>query len=97
MHKTILMMLLSVISSSAVAEWIEVGRNITVGVVFYADPTTIHKSDEKVKMWILVDLEPGEGHSRDKVFKSIKTQREYDCKKKQHRRLYHAFLFRVYG
>lgn len=54
MRKTILMLLLAVVSSSAEAGWIAVGdgENMTT----YADPTTIRKTGDRVKMWALLDF-----------------------------------------
>ena len=53
MHKVILMMLLAVVSSSAMAKWVKVSEDKLVAA--YADPTTIRKSGNKVKMWVLWD------------------------------------------
>ena len=38
MHKTILMMQQTVLSSSAMAEWVEVDTNYGDGLTAYADP-----------------------------------------------------------
>jgi len=90
MYKTFWMMLLIVMSNNAVAEWVEVSKNSNMGIIVYADPKTIYKSDDQVEIWVLVDLDPAEGHSREKVFKSIKLHVEFDCKKKKKRKLYGA-------
>lgn len=51
MRKAILMMLLAVMSNSAVAEWVEIGETEN-GKVFSYDPTRIVSlSDGKVKVW----------------------------------------------
>jgi hypothetical protein len=41
-RKTLLMMLLTVVGSNALAEWVEVGRD--EAMVAYAEPTTIRKA-----------------------------------------------------
>jgi len=51
MPKAILIILLTVVSSSAMAEWVKVSEDKLVTA--YADPTTIRKLGDKVKMWAL--------------------------------------------
>ncbi len=77
MHKVILMLLLAVVSSSAMAEWTKVDLpNLKDGITSYVDLTTIIKASNKVKMWQLHDHESAKaGNER----LSIKTQKEYDC------------------
>jgi hypothetical protein len=48
MRKLILILLLAVLSSSAMAEWIKVGANDNSTI--YADPATIRKEGNMVKM-----------------------------------------------
>jgi len=85
MHKAILMILLAVVSSSAIAEWIEIGA--TDNSTLYFDSNTIRKSGNKVKMWSLSDFNSVEEVSGDK-FLSEMHQDEYDCKEEQTRLLY---------
>jgi hypothetical protein len=89
MRKVMLMMLLAVVSSNAVAEWVKIGssENITI----YVDLATIRKTGNKVKMWNLLDLKSARGEDTGKPYMSAKGQQEYDCKKKQLRKL--AFSF----
>jgi hypothetical protein len=81
--KTILMMLLAVVSSSAAAEWVKVSEN--EAATTYADPTTISKAGNMVKMWRLIDLRKAVSIASDKPFISSKGQEEYDCKEEQSR------------
>jgi len=84
MRKTIFMMLLAVVSSSATAEWVEVSKSETVTV--YADPATIRKAGDMVKMWTLSDYKtPDDVQNMSRVY-----QHEYDCKEGQIRLLYMA-------
>ena len=85
MRKTILTMLLAVLSSSAVAEWIEVGGNETTAI--YADPATIRKMGNMVKMWHLLDYMNTRGIEGFKPYISVKVQDEYDCKQERTRTL----------
>jgi hypothetical protein len=48
MRKPILMMLLAVVSSSAAAEWVELGSNEISTA--YSDPATIRRNGDMVKM-----------------------------------------------
>jgi len=89
MHKAILMVLLAVVSSSAMAEWVAVGT--AVGSTHYANPNTIRKSGNKVKMWSLIDFNSVQEVSADTKFLSQKTQQEYDCKEEQRRTLYFSW------
>jgi hypothetical protein len=88
--RKVILMLLAVLSSSAMAEWVIVGtdNNSTI----YADPATIHKTGSNVTMWILTDLEPAEVMYGTKI-KSEKARDEYDCKEKQVRVLLSSHYF----
>ncbi len=84
MHN-ILMMLLAAVSSSAMAEWVKVSEDKLVTV--YADPTTIRKLGDKVKMWALWDYSTAqEGGS--KPYMSVRIQNEYNCKEETARQIY---------
>jgi len=80
MKKLLLTLLLAVVSSSAMAEWVEVGT--TNKSTYYANPTTIRKSGNKVKMWSLFDYNSVQ-EVGDKKFLSLKGQNEYDCKEEK--------------
>jgi hypothetical protein len=82
----ILILLLTTISSHAVAEWINISANSNVSTI-YVDPATIQKSDGRTKMWILFDYRKAIIESGDKIM-SIKKREEYDCNKSQARLLY---------
>ena len=86
MHKVILMMLLSVVSSSAMAGWFEIGSN--GDSTSYADTATIKWFEDRVQMWGMTDFKTAQIHDRDKPFMSMKNQVEYDCKKRESRLLY---------
>jgi hypothetical protein len=87
MHKAILMLLLLVTSSSAVAAWVKVGSNETVTI--YAHPNTIRKTTvNKVKMWSLYDYNTAQEPTGSRPYMSMKFQDEYNCKEEQSRILY---------
>jgi len=85
MYKAILIMLLAVVSSSAMAEW--TAANETKEFIQYVDLATIRKSGNKVKMWGLNDYKSVQEFAGDK-FLSSKIQWEYECKEEQLRQLF---------
>jgi len=76
MHKAILIMLLAVVSSSAMAEWVKVSEDKLVTA--YADPTTIRKLGDKVKMWALWDYSTAQ-EDDSKPHMSTRVQKEFNC------------------
>ena len=86
MHKAILLTILALISSSAMAEWVMIGENKILAITAYADPDTDkpQKNGHKVKMWKIYDYKTTQEESGYK-FISAKFQNEYDCRKEQSR------------
>lgn len=86
MHRIILMLILVVLSSSAMAEWIKIGssNNLTA----YAEPSTIRKAGNRVKMWSMYDFDTAKIHTdTGKPYMSARGQTEFDCKEEQYRTL----------
>ena len=81
--RVILMLLLIVVSSSAMAEWDKVATDVN-GDTYYADFDTIRKSGNMVKMWVMEDLRFAE----ELDVLSARHKEEFDCNKKQYRRLF---------
>jgi hypothetical protein len=79
-------MLFFFIHLNVLAEWVKVNENPRTSV--YADPSTIRKSGNLIKMWTLLDLQRPEISGSSKPYLSIKIQTEYDCKNEQSRGLY---------
>jgi hypothetical protein len=80
--KIILMLLLAVVSSSAMAEWVDAAANGTQRL--YYDPATIRKTGDVVKMWHLHDY----SEARDlagKKYMSLRVLSEFDCWKNEFR------------
>jgi hypothetical protein len=82
MRKFLFMLLLSVVSSTASAEWMDVGGNDYSTV--FADPSSIRKVDNYEEMLSLYDTDIAEVVG-DISFMSSESLDEYDCKKKQSR------------
>jgi hypothetical protein len=85
MRTIIFMMLLVVVSKSAMAEWVMLGIIKDKSGTIYVDPDTIHKKDSKVKMWSLTDYWGTQKIDGLSPYLSTKTQEEYDCKGQQAR------------
>jgi hypothetical protein len=79
MRKFIVLMLLAMVSSSAAAEWRKIGKSADDGFDYYADPATVSKKGNIVKMWVIYDYKAPQavyGHR----YLSSKLQIDYDCK-----------------
>ncbi|MBI5435614.1 MAG: hypothetical protein HY937_00615 [Nitrosomonadales bacterium] len=83
MRKVILMMLLAVVSNSAMAEWVSVASNKYTAI--YVDPATIQRAGNMAKMWILTDYKTA-NKDMGEAYLSTKDQNEYDCKEVKFRR-----------
>jgi len=92
MHKAILMLMLAVVSSNAMAEWVGVGKN--ENFIVYVEPSTIRKSGNKVKIWSLHDYKTAQGSI---PYMSSRLEREHDCIEKQSRQLFLAFYSKNMG
>jgi len=63
MRKLIPIFLLAIVSNSATAEWVEAGRHDNFDlfiITAYADPTSIQKTGNIVKMRVLMEYQPTE-------------------------------------
>ena len=77
MKKLLITLLLAVLSTSAMAEWVQINANNNSTT--YVDPTTIRKVGNKVKMWTMHDYKTMQIYE-GKYYLSNKSQFEYDCK-----------------
>ena len=85
MRKAILMLLLFVMSSSAAAAWVLAGRNEITSA--YADPASIRRTGDMVRMWDMFDLKTARELDK-KPYLSMKREVEYDCKEERSRLLF---------
>lgn len=83
MRKVILMILLAVVSNSALAEWAKVGSNESTAI--YVDQSTIQRTGNMAKMWHLTDYATP-NKDMGEAYLSMKDQNEYDCKESKVRR-----------
>jgi hypothetical protein len=89
--KQLIVVVLSLLSTSAWAEWTPVGVNDADTFVIYADMATIGKAGNMVKMWSLIDYKTARRSSTEQVYLSEKSQREYDCLGERLRILYFSW------
>ncbi|MBI5625752.1 MAG: hypothetical protein HY935_00885 [Nitrosomonadales bacterium] len=94
MRKVLLMLLLAFVSSGALAEWVKVGGN--GDNTLYADPASIIKSSNMVKMRTLHDYKVAVKVA-GAVYLSSEVQEEYDCKGNHSRTLFFSFHSRNMG
>lgn len=103
MQRVILMILLSVVSSSAIAGWVKVITDTNYDkqspcdkncYFIYVDIATISKTGDTVKVWRMNDFDKAQAsYSRykpsvdDKLHLSVKIQEEYNCKEQKVRLL----------
>lgn len=83
MRKVILMMLLTVMSNSAMAELVNVGSNENTSI--YVDTATIHRAGNMAEMSHLTDFSTP-NKDMGEYYKSTRDQNEYDCKEAKWRR-----------
>ena len=86
MRLLIVIMLLVLSWGPAYAEWVEVSANQVAGVIAYADPDTIRRKGDLVKMSALFDLRTTQT-GRTNSYSSIKAQQAYDCARDRSRAL----------
>jgi len=77
MKRLLLMTLLLVSSGPAYAEWMSLGASDS-GTTVYADPATIRREGDLVKMSVLFDFKSIQTKA-DVSYLSAKAQMEYDC------------------
>ena len=91
MTRLFLITLLLLSSSPVYAEWVWIDDKAKDGMTTYANPDTIRRKGDLVKMWTLFDFKTAE-HVADTTHLSFKEQDEYDCTKLRTRRLAGRFF-----
>ena len=80
------MLLLAITSTSTIADWTNVSTDEN-SFSIYADPASIKKVGNRIKMWVLFDYRKATYDGGNKVM-SIMRHEEYNCKDSQSRLLY---------
>ena len=91
MTRLFLITLLLLSSSPVYAEWVWIDDKAKDGMTTYANPDTIRRKGDLVKMWTLFDFKTAE-HVADTTHLSFKEQDEYDCTKLRTRRFAGRFF-----
>ena len=89
MRRLILIIFLVLSGGPVYAEWVEVSANKNAGVIAYADPDTIRRKGDLVKMWSLFDLHTTHTAGGNS-YSSIKALHKYDCAEDRSRALAHT-------
>lgn len=93
MKKLLLTLTLTLFGTNALAEWTKVGESEDKGgYVVYADLTSLHKANDRAKMWTLIDYTK-EQEEAGAEFLSKEVRRKYDCKSR-HTRILAFKLYR---
>ena len=82
MKKLLLTLILVVVSSNVMAEWVEISSSDDLGITVYADPSSIRKADNKLEMRFLSDYKKVRG-LRSARYMSVVSQIECDCMEEQ--------------
>jgi surface-adhesin protein E len=71
----------------AYADWVSLGDSVNMAMTVYADPDTIRRKGDLVKMWDLQDFKTARPAKANESYLSSKNQSEYDCSEKRRRTL----------
>ncbi len=91
MKKILLTLSLAFISSNLFAEWVVVAEDKEATLAVYADPGTIQKTGNNVKIWFLSDYKKAQELPFLPLYMSIKSQNEFNCKGEQIKKLYASY------
>ena len=105
MKKLLLILMLAVVSSSAMAEWTKVvdaiatteGSNYGTHYTVYSDVSSIRKSGNSVILWELYDYQTTQNEKNIKPYLSQEVRTEYDCPEERSRELYIAVFAKNMG
>ena len=90
--KKILILLLLIVSTNVLADWVEIDKNVDDGQTTYFDSELIKKNGNKVKMWSLFDFKTVQSGVRNEKFLSALSLFEYDCSKVTSRLIYFSWF-----
>jgi len=86
MKRLLLITLLVLSSGPAYAEWVAVGGKVEAGMGAYADPVTMRREGDLVKMEVLFDFKTRQTKA-GVSYSSANAQMEYDCAEQRFRGL----------
>jgi hypothetical protein len=91
MKKLLFLLILAVMSGSAMAEWVRVNYGSGDSATTYVNFFKIEKSGKTVKMWSLVDYKKPQERAFLPLYMSINRHSEFNCKEGQMRELYASY------
>jgi hypothetical protein len=94
LKKLLITLVLSLVSTSAFAEWTKVGEDDESTV--YTDPSTVRKKGELTKIWSLYDFTQARVMS-GKTYLSMEKQYEIDCANGKTRAMYIIYYAQKMG
>jgi len=86
MKRLLLTILLFLSSNPAYADWVAVGGKVEAGMGAYADPVTMRREGDLVKMEVLFDFKTSQTKAGVSYSSAI-AQMEYDCAEERFRGL----------
>lgn len=86
MKRLLLTILLFLSSNPAYADWVAVGGKVEAGMGAYADPVTMRREGDLVKMEVLFDFNTRQTKA-GVSYSSANAQMEYDCAEQRFRGL----------
>jgi hypothetical protein len=86
MKRLLLTILLFLSSNPAYADWVAVGGKVEAGMGAYADPVTMRREGDLVKMEVLFDFKTRQTKA-GVSYSSANAQMEYDCAEQRFRGL----------
>lgn len=98
MRNAITIILLAALSGTATADWVSVAMHDDPGsFIVYADPATIRRSGNLVKIWEIRNYTAPEVMTTGERYLSSKYQVEYDCIEGRQRSLFQALYSGAMG
>ena len=86
MIKLLVGLMLTLVSSGAMAEWTYLTKSNSEGVItVYVKPSSVRKNGDMVKMWSMYDFKKAKVFGKEKPYLSFKQQQEFDCKEERFR------------
>lgn len=86
MKRVVFALVLAILNGSAAAAWVSV--NDSDDFIAYADPATILRAGDRVRMWDLTDLKSSRPSPYGRRYSSSTAHSEFDCQDERMRTLH---------
>ena len=91
----LLLVLLMATCPHAAGEWVRVAES--GGLTIYFDPETVSRTESTVKLLTMQDHAKPRATMRGWLYRSVKTENEFDCKQERMRSVHSVFHFGQMG